>query len=125
MSAEELAKLIVTPESFQNSVNFVKENLLNDTFHPDFTKEITWHLEGLYKKTLQVIQNAIEEIYTPTEIEILLNMHRLHPWMAQKAELLTQKAAIQSADMGEIIAKAIFTEFNIYQPEEEEEEASD
>jgi len=107
-TAHELAKLIITEDSFLKSVEFVTNEITKKAFHPDFAKEMTWQLEGMHKQTVFLIGQAIADIYTPEEIDILYDLHQKYPWMATKAELLTQQAATNSAKLGDEIAHTIF-----------------
>ena len=105
---EQLAKLIITPEAFNKSVEFTVNSLMKDVFHPDFVKEFSWLLEGQFQKTLELAKKSIETIYTPEEINVLLELHQKYPWMTTKAEEFSQKLTTSSLAISEEITKIVF-----------------
>ena len=100
-NAEQLSKLTTSRESFEQAIQFTVDLYLKGQFHQDFVRETAWQMEGQFQKFLQVTKEAIDEIYTPEEIDILIELNTKYPWMASKAETLGQVLTDKSIELGQ------------------------
>ena len=105
--SNQLAKLIVNHQSFQEAIDFTIHHYMEDAFHPDFVKEASWQMEGQYQQFLKITEDSIDQIYTPEEIDILIELHLKYPWMALKSEQLGQMLADKSYQMGKDTAEIV------------------
>ena len=80
---------------------------MQDTFHPDFVKEINWLMEGQFQEFLKITEKNLEEVYTPEELDILYHLHINYPWLGPKAELLAQQNAADSMEVGKKTAEIV------------------
>lgn len=74
-------------------------------FQDAFTKEFLWLFDGRYAEFRAMVQEALDEAYTPEEQAILKEIYKEHPWIADKAGQVGVTVSRLSIPLGQEIGK--------------------
>ena len=105
-SADKLAELFSNRESFDKSIQFMMNSILNN-LHPDFVKELNWLLDGQYHNFVSITKRNLQKVYTEEELELLYKIYTENPWMAPKAEQIAQLNATEAMEFGKVTAEMV------------------